>query len=229
MPFTYDYPRPAFAADCALFAPRSGELQVLLIRRDDPPFEGQWATPGGFVEIDETADAAVRRELAEETGLEADEDPVELQRFDIFDAPDRDPRGRNITAAYWGLASADRLAPEADSDARAVGWFPVDDLPPLGFDHGELVPRALAALRRRARCGPIGRAVFPETFTFDALAALYETVLDRDVDRAALRTLLSDRGVIEWLEDDRQDRTSGTFRLDAYRRMVTTPPSPFVD
>ena len=224
MAFTYDYPRPAFAADCALFAPRRGELQVLLVRRDDPPFEGQWATPGGFVEIDETADAAVRRELAEETGLDAAEAPVELERFDIFDAPDRDPRGRNITAAYWGLAAPERLAPEAASDAREVGWFSAEDLPSLGFDHDELVPAALTSLRSRARNGPIGRAVFHDTFAFADLVTLYETVLGHTVDPTALRRFLDSQGLVDWFEDD-----VGTFRPEAYRRTTAVPPSPFVD
>lgn len=145
MAFTYEYPRPAVTADVVLFAVRDGELKVLLIRRGAEPFKGKWAFPGGFVEEDEDLDACARRELHEETGIEA----ADIQLFANFSAPGRDPRGRTITAAYYAMVDSGAVRPAAGSDAAGVGWFPAAAPPPLAFDHAEILAKAMATLRAR--------------------------------------------------------------------------------
>lgn len=99
MPYTYEHPRPALTVDVVVLAPRGDELEALLIQRGQPPFEGQWALPGGFVEVDETLDAAARRELHEETGLAG----VPVEQLHAFGAVDRDPRERVVSIAYYAL------------------------------------------------------------------------------------------------------------------------------
>lgn len=137
---TYEHPRPALTADVVLVA--AGEPpEVLLVRRGKPPFEGCWALPGGFVEMDEDLEPAARRELSEETGLEAGP----LTQVGAFGRPGRDPRGRVVSVAFTGAPAREGAAARAASDAAEARWFPLDELPELAFDHAEII----AAARRR--------------------------------------------------------------------------------
>lgn len=142
MPYTYDYPRPAAAADCLVFhrdAAPGSEWHILLIQRDRPPYEGCWAFPGGFMEIDETIDETARRELEEETGLR----DVAFEQMHAFSRPDRDPRGRVLTVAFCAVVpDRDAARLHAADDARDARWFPLSALPPLAFDHEEMMAMA---------------------------------------------------------------------------------------
>lgn len=143
MSYTYNYPRPALTVDAVVF--RSGnekEVEILLIQRDKPPFEGDWALPGGFVDMDETLETAVARELKEETKLEG----IELRQLQSFSALDRDPRGRTISVVFWGVLKNNQEA-HAGDDARNAKWFPIDQLPFLAFDHTEVVEMAIRKLK----------------------------------------------------------------------------------
>jgi len=141
--YQYRYPHPAVAADICLFCMRDGHLGLLLIERRNEPFRGRWALPGGFLEPDEDLDTCARRELREETGIEA---PA-LRQFGVFSDPKRDPRERVISVAYVGVVPATDTLPDAGSDAAAARWFAVDALPQLAFDHAMIVARAREALR----------------------------------------------------------------------------------
>jgi 8-oxo-dGTP diphosphatase len=134
MPYSYDYPRPAVTAD-TLLVTRDPEPQVLLIRRKHEPFAGQWALPGGFVNMDETLEQAARRELFEETGLRVDG----LQQLHTFGDPGRDPRGRTISVVYVAVVDAAGLQPVASDDAQEVGLRPLRQPPPLAFDHAAIL------------------------------------------------------------------------------------------
>ncbi|MFP8885024.1 NUDIX domain-containing protein [Streptomyces mangrovi] len=113
--------------------------RVLLIERDWPPFEGAWALPGGHIDPGETSREAAARELAEETGVHAA--PAELFQLGVWDAPDRDPRGRYVTVAYH-LTVVSGTPAEAGDDARSVRWWPLDALPQLAFDHADILAAA---------------------------------------------------------------------------------------
>jgi len=141
--YQYRYPHPAVAADVCLFSERDEGLCLLLIARRNEPFRGLWALPGGFLEPDEDLDSCARRELLEETGLDA---PA-LRQFGVFSDPRRDPRERVISVAYVGVISSTDSWPDAGTDAAAARWFPVEALPSLAFDHAQIVARARAALR----------------------------------------------------------------------------------
>lgn len=137
--YSYPYPRPAVTADCIILgiAP-DGSRRVLLIKRGHAPFEGCWAFPGGFLEMDETLEQCARRELKEETGLEA---PEHLEELRSFSTVDRDPRGRTITVAF--MAEMPLREVRGADDAAEACWFPLDQLPPLAFDHDEILRIAL--------------------------------------------------------------------------------------
>lgn len=142
MSYTYDYPRMAVTVDVALFS-RGDAPEVLLIERGKPPFAGRWALPGGFVGMDERLADAAARELAEETGMSE----ISLAFLGYFDAIDRDPRGRTLSLAFWGFIDHRPAVLRAADDAADARWFPINGLPPLAFDHDQIMARAIAACR----------------------------------------------------------------------------------
>ena len=121
----------------------SGKLQILLIYRKNPPYQGMWALPGGFMEIDETLEETASRELEEETGLVN----IELKQFRTFSQVDRDPRTRVITTVFYGTAPLENSMAVGGDDAEKAEWFPVTDLPPLGFDHKSIIEMLLGQIR----------------------------------------------------------------------------------
>jgi 8-oxo-dGTP diphosphatase len=140
--YRYDYPRPALTADLAVLRLEKVP-EILLIRRKNPPFRQMWALPGGFMEIEETLEETARRELKEETGIEAGE----LIRFDIYDRPGRDPRGRTITQVFVMIWKEEMGIPSAGSDAAGLQWFGLTELPDLAFDHLEIITDVIRMMR----------------------------------------------------------------------------------
>ena len=138
--FCYDYPRPAVSADCVIIDINSRE--VLLIHRNNEPFKGMWAFPGGFIEEHETVEAGAARELEEETGMHN----LTLKLLGVYSKPGRDPRARVITLAYLAFVDKNSLHPVAGDDAGYVNWFSLDDLPPLAFDHKDILEDALVLM-----------------------------------------------------------------------------------
>ncbi len=140
MSFTYKHPHPAVTADCIVLSPRADGkgLRTLLVRRKNEPFKGHWAIPGGFMNIDEDAAAAARRELREETGLQV----LQIMQLGAYTAVARDPRERVISIAY--IAYVEQPAPvSGGDDAAQAQWFNVDELPDLAFDHNRMMADAL--------------------------------------------------------------------------------------
>lgn len=186
MPFTYEYPRPALTVDCVVFGFDGAGLQVLLIRRGLEPFIGSWALPGGFVDMEENLDEAARRELLEETHLK----DVFLEQLFTFGTPGRDPRGRVVSVAYYALVRPDQHPATGDSDASEAAWHPVEKLPPLAFDHADILRIGLERLRGKIRYQPIGFELLPKHFTLTQLQELYEAILGRRIDKRNFRKKL---------------------------------------
>ncbi|MBT3208507.1 MAG: NUDIX hydrolase [Bacteroidetes bacterium] len=142
MSYTYEYPRPALTVDAMIFSIETKPKKILLIKRKFPPFIDSWALPGGFVDIDETLEQAVFRELLEETALKMDK----LAQFHTFGDIDRDPRHRTISVVYYGFASEENSKISAQDDAVEICWFDLDFLPELAFDHSNIIQMAKAKL-----------------------------------------------------------------------------------
>ena len=148
MPYCYDYPRPMVTADIMVFSPSLREpAEILLIQRKHPPFEGMWAFPGGYLDENESLEDCAMRELREETGLRL---PLKGQ-FRTVSTPGRDPRGHTITTVFVAEASQEALKKaRAGDDAAALCRFPLHALPPLAFDHGEILKAYLETLHKEA-------------------------------------------------------------------------------
>jgi 8-oxo-dGTP diphosphatase len=221
MPFTYDHPRPALTVDCVVFGLDEVALQVLLIQRAAEPFAGRWALPGGFVHLDETIDQAARRELREETGLEK----VFLEQLCTIGDLGRDPRERVVTVAHYALVRMSDHRVQAATDASNAAWFATDDLPRLAFDHTAIVEQALRRLQGKVRYQPIGFELLPPKFSLTSLQRLYETVLERPLDKRNFRKKVLSLGILEELDEVEQDvahRAARLYRFDqkAYQRLL---------
>jgi 8-oxo-dGTP diphosphatase len=170
-------------------------LRVLLIERGEKPWRGLWALPGGFVRENEDLLDAAKRELAEETGIK----DATVEQVEAVGTPGRDTRGHVITVVYAGLTAGDRHHLIARGDALAARWFEVagpEPMPPLAFDHGELLRRALRHLRRRLHEAPILFELLPEEFTLSELQALTETILGQGLDRRNFRRKVQEMGLV---------------------------------
>ena len=179
-------PRLALSVDCVVFGLDARDLKVLLIQRKYDPFAHAWALPGGFVLPGEPIDAAARRELAEEAGVT----DVYLEQLYTFGEPTRDPRERVVTVAYYALAKLSDHRLRAATDAMGVGWFSLDDLPAVAFDHHAIIAMAHERLRGKVRYAPIGFELLPPRFTLTQLQRLYEIILGTELDKRNFRKKL---------------------------------------
>lgn len=221
MPFTYEYPRPALTVDCVVFGLDAEDLRILLIQRSQEPFKGRWALPGGFVEMTETLEESAARELEEETGLSK----IFLEQLYTYGAPDRDPRERVVTVAWYALVNLIDHKPKAATDASDAAWFPVRATPPLAFDHRAILKTALERLQGKVRYQPVGFELLPRKFTLRQLQRMYEIILARELDKRNFRkkVLAMDLLVeLDEVETGVAHRAARLYRFDErrYRRLV---------
>src|SRR5262245_23054594 len=215
MRHTYEFEKLGVAVDCVIFGIDLDEeaLRVMLIERDLKPFEGMWAIPGGFIRKGESLDGAARRELEEETGIK----DVFLEQLYTFGEPDRDPRGRVVSVAYYALVSPEKHSILAATDARRAEWFPVDGLPRLAFDHAAILETALRRVRGKLTYAPIGFELLPEKFTIKQLQKVYEIVLGRKIDNRNFRKKIFGMDVLRELGEVQRGvphRAARLYRFD---------------
>lgn len=193
MTYSYKYPHPAVTTDLVIFTVRDAALNLLLIKRGGEPFKNSWALPGGFVRIDESIDDCAKRELAEEAGLEN----VYLEQLYTFGAPERDPRERVISVAYYTLTPSEDLELKAGTDATAAEWFPIEKLPELAFDHQDIIKLARERLAAKMEYSTIGLQFMPEEFTLSQLQVVYEQAIGRELDKRNFRKWILSLNLIE--------------------------------
>jgi 8-oxo-dGTP diphosphatase len=203
-------PTLTMTTDIVIFTIRDERLEILLIQRGNPPYQGKWALPGGLVEEDEDLDVCAHRELEEETKVTG----VVLEQLHTFGAPHRDPRGRLVTVAYYTLVRPERLKPEAASDAANVRWFAADALPPLAFDHSEIIAMARCRLRARLDESADAFGFLPKTFTLDEFRKVAEIVGGAKLDpRRFRRRVLAH----EFVAEITKTRTVAGRQIKLYR------------
>lgn len=192
-PYQYKYEHMAVTTDCVVFSYRERRLQVLLIRRGIEPHKGQWALPGGFLRMDETAEEGARRELKEETGMTGT-----ISELGVFSDVDRDPRERVITIAYYALVRTGEVL--GGDDAAEAAWFPVERLPELAFDHWKIFRAAMERLRQDIYFKPVGFDLLDDTFTIPDLQRLYEAILGSRFDRRNFQRKILAAGILDEAE-----------------------------
>ncbi len=226
------FPHPSVAVDVALVTVEGGRLRALLAPRAEHPHRGRWALPGSFVRMDESLDQAAQRVLAAKAGLSG----IFLEQLYTFGRPDRDPRTRVITIAYYALVDARRLARrEAGSQAAAGGQLVTLEVPwpgeqggpvrivddagrslPLAFDHADILGLVVQRLRGKLDYAPIGFELLPRQFTLRQLQEIHETILGRTLNKDSFRRRLLASGLIAptgKLEQDVGHRPAELYRF----------------
>lgn len=216
------YPSFAVTVDIVVFTIKDDRLQMVLIQRGAPPFEAAWALPGGFVHRDEDLETAARRELMEETGVESG--PTHLTQLASYGAPDRDPRMRVVTVAWWAIMP-DVPEPEAGSDAAHADLVGVDDVidgrVELAFDHRQIVIDALEALRDRLEDTTLATTFWTDEFRISDLRRVYEIVWDTKLEPGNFQRKV--RKVPGWLQPTGTRDDSATGRPAQLFRSAPTP------
>lgn len=210
--YSYKYPHPSVTTDCVIFGFDGIKLKVLLVERGMAPYKGRWAFPGGFLNMDESAEEGALRELKEETGLEG----AYIRQFHTFSNPQRDPRERVITIAYYALVRMQEV--KGGDDASDARWFALDEVPPLAFDHDQILRKAEKTLRQQIHFEPVGFELLPEKFTIKQLQNLYEAILDMRFDRRNFYNKMRRLGMLELTGDTAnpsQRREANLFSFNA--------------
>ncbi len=209
--------RPAVTVDVVIFTLQERDLHVLLLKRRYPPYQGVWAIPGGFVKLHEALEHAARRELEEETGLH----DVYLEQLYTFGAPDRDPRTRVISVAYFALVRADQHQINGSHESSDIGWFSTRSLPQaLAFDHHEILRFALDRLRSKLEYTTLAFQLLSEVFTLPELKQTYEQILGETLDRGNFYRKIKEAGVLEPVGGQRESggRPAALYRFCSSRR-----------
>ena len=193
--YHYKYPHPSVTTDCVIFGFDGTRMKVLLVQRGIEPYKGRWAFPGGFLQMDESAEEGALRELREETGLSG----AFIRQFHTFSAPDRDPRERVITIAFYALVRIEEVT--GGDDAADARWFALDEVPQLAFDHDQILRTAEQALRQQIHFEPVGFELLPEKFTLREWQNLYEAILGVRFDKRNFSNKINRLGLLDPLDE----------------------------
>lgn len=189
-------------------------ISVLLIKRRNNPYQKFWALPGGLVRDEESLEEAVLRELREEAGIDVNY----LEQLYTFGKPERDPRNRVISITYYGLIRPQDYQLSAQTDAEDVAWFNIKKLPKLGFDHKIIIETAIKRLQGKIAYEPVGFELLDKEFPFSDLEKLYQTVLDREIDRRNFKKKIMSLGFLEELKETIQRKSGRPAHLYRFNK-----------
>jgi ADP-ribose pyrophosphatase YjhB (NUDIX family) len=212
------YEQPGITVDLVIFTVNEDQLKVLLLKRAEAPFSGHWSLPGGFLLVGESLEAAARRVLQEKTGVEQ----VYLEQLYTFGKPNRDPRARVITVAYFALIPWSNLDQPESKKVIDLKWSAVDQIPRLAFDHTEILQCAVQRLRAKVTYSNIVYGLMPEHFRLSELQRMYEIILNDKLDKRNFRKRMFASGL---LHETGQKHLNGAHRpamLYQFKKMEIT-------
>ena len=190
--------------DTVILTLKNDSLQVLLIKRENEPFKGKWAIPGGYVRMSENLDDAAMRVLKEKTNV----DNIYLEQLYTFGDPLRHPVARVITCAYFALIRAEDVNVATTDD---VQWHSIDDLPPLAVDHKEIIQYSLKRTRERLELCPVAYQLLNEKFTLTEMQRAYELIMGKSLDKRNFRKKVT--------------QTEGLIELDEFSKISSKRPA----
>ncbi len=208
---------PAVTIDVVIFTIEDGELKVLLIKRNKPPFAGAWALPGGFLLKNETTQNGALRTLKEKTGV----GNVYMEQLYTFDSPSRDPRGHVLTIAYFALVSRPKIIFGSGKDLQTPALISVKKLPKLAFDHNKIIDYALERLQYKLEYTNAVFSLLPRQFTLSQLQEAYEIILDKKMDKRNFRKKFLALGLIKPTKEIKRGLRQRPARL--YEFKSSTP------
>ncbi len=177
------YASPSVTADTVIFTIENGSLEVLLIKRKDQPFVGQWALPGVYLLKNESAKSAASRALSAKAGVKA----TYLEQLYTFDSPFRDPRGHVVSITYFALIPKNKINLKQNNYLQMPTIFPINKLPKLAFDHKKIVEYATSRLRSKLEYTNIVYSLLPNDFTLGQLQKTYEAINGKKLDKRNFR------------------------------------------
>lgn len=216
VPQNYDptiFDRPSVTVDVVIFSLVDDGLKVLLIRRKNVPYADMWAIPGSFIGMDESLDDAAVRALADETGVT----DVYMEQLYTFGSPNRDPRTRVITIAYFALVPFSAVRHHPGKNTTETAWFSMFHLPELAFDHAEILEYALTRLRYKLEYSAVGFQLLPDVFTLTELQKAYEIILGEKLDKRNFRRKILSASILEETGDKKKDGEGRPAKLYRYR------------
>jgi 8-oxo-dGTP diphosphatase len=208
------FAKHAIAVDVVLFTIQGGTLKVLLVKRQQPPYRGAWALPGGIVGPEESVDDAALRELQEETNI----GNIYLEQLYTFGEPNRDPRGRVITVSYYALVNWQQFQLKARQRVSEANWFAVKRLPELAFDHRRIVDYALERLRNKLNYTTIGFQLLPKEFTLTELQGAYEVIMSQRLDKRNFRRKMLQLNILEGTKEFKANGRQRPARLYTFTK-----------
>jgi 8-oxo-dGTP diphosphatase len=195
-----NYQKILVAVDCIIFGFDGSEIKALVIKRGFEPEKGKWSLMGGFVGKDENTDDAASRVLNKLTGMQN----IYMEQLYAFSNVNRDSAARVVSIAYFALINLDLYSQEMQRDHEAQ-WFPLDKLPPLIFDHREMVLKATDMLRQKVSNYPIGFELLPQKFTLRQLHSLYEAIYQTTLDKRNFTKRILSLGILHRLDEKEKD------------------------
>lgn len=213
MPFPTETGRPVLTTNIVVFTLRDGQLKLLLVRRGNAPYQGYWSLPGGVVGEDEDIEANATRKLEEGTGVSG----VYLEQLYTFGAPARDPRERVISIAYYALVASKRLRLRTDEHSEGVGWFALDELPELAFDHAQMADTAHQRLAAKLDYSTIAFQFMPERFTLSDLQKVFQIILNCELDKRNFRKRML---AMDQIRQTSEVRRNGSHRPARLYRVI---------
>ncbi|MCX7205962.1 MAG: NUDIX hydrolase [Proteobacteria bacterium] len=195
-----EYTNPLFTVDSVLFTVKNEQLLVLLVKRAQAPFIGDWGLPGGFIDekIDNNTDATARRKLQAKTGLS----PAYLEQLQAISGPDRDPRGFSVTLAYFALVAYQDVSPQIAS-VESASWIALKDLAKLNlaFDHLHIIEAARQRLQQKTLYSMTPVFCLPTQFTIAQLKSVIETIIEKPIQRKSLMRRIEASDIFEISEE----------------------------
>lgn len=203
--------------DVVILTVRNKKLQVLLIQRGQEPFMDKWAIPGGFIRLSEDLDAAAERVLEEKTHVKN----VHLSQLHTFGNPTRYPKSRVITVAYCALIRSDELelaSAETGMGIKDIKWHSVYNLPPLAYDHKEIISHAITYLRENVEQKPVAFQLLPKKFTLTQLQKTYEMILNKELDKRNFRKKILSYNILTELTEVSKEGSKRPARLYSFNK-----------
>ncbi len=215
------FPRPSITIDCVVFGYDGDAVSLLLINRKEAPFKNMWTLPGGFLFLEETGEECAQRILKQKTGL----NNLFLEQLYTFTDVQRDPRGRVISIAYYTLVNPKLFSLVLGDAANDIKWFDANKIPKTGFDHKEIIKVALSRLKAKVTYQPIGFELLEKQFTLTEIQFLYESILERTIDKRNFRKRMLESKVIKATGAKRtglKNRAPELFEFDEqqYKKLV---------
>jgi len=212
------YEQSSVTVDLVIFTVNKETLNVMLVKRAEAPYKDEWSLPGGFLFTGESLDEAALRVLKEKTGVKN----VYLEQLYTFGKPDRDPRARVITVAYFALIPWSNLDQPESNKVTDLKWASVNQIPKLAFDHKEILRSAIQRLRAKVTYSNIVYGLMPGQFRLSELQRMYEIILDEQLDKRNFRKRILASGL---LQETGQKHLQGAHRpamLYQFKKMEIT-------